>query len=276
MEILLYTWGADGNMLLNIGPRGDGSLNPDEVGRLEQIADWWSVNGGTSIRNSRGGPYLPGHWGVSTRKENRVYLHVFRWPSRGPLTLRNIPGNEIQSARLLNGGKMNFRKGATNYDILVKEKYREDIVTTIELTLNGSVMELEAFYAQDPLTLGAKLTASHNQEETGNLTDQDPGTYWHVDTGNENQEIFLEALWDSPVSIGSLALGRGEEWRGPRNNPELQVPDGKGGWLTVFSWKQKWEPVKLLDKPVTTDRIRLKVSGISQLELAEFELYAPL
>lgn len=31
MSILLYTWGADGNVLLNIGPRGEGSLNPVEV-----------------------------------------------------------------------------------------------------------------------------------------------------------------------------------------------------------------------------------------------------
>ena len=43
MEILLYTWGADGNILLNIGPMGDGSVNPAERERFEQLAEWWKV-----------------------------------------------------------------------------------------------------------------------------------------------------------------------------------------------------------------------------------------
>ena len=274
MEILLYTWGADGNMLLNIGPRGDGSLNPVEVERLEQIAKWWAVNGETSIRSSRGGPYLPGSWGVSTRKENKVYLHVFRWNKNGEMTFPNLSGRKVLSVRLLNGGNIDMKTGEVEYEISVPEKSREKIVTTIELEFDNSVMEIEPQLAQIPLTLGAKLTASHNSESLKFLTDQNATTIWEVKLNENEKEIWIEATFDKPVTIGSVVTGRGDKWY-PRHKPELQIPDGKGGWKTVFKWKPKFEPVKFLPEPVTTDKIRLNVKGTNQYYLAEFELYAP-
>ncbi len=277
MEILLYTWGADGNMLLNIGPRGDGSLNPVEVERLEQIAKWWAVNGATSIRASRGGPYFPGPWGVSTRKENRVYLHVFRWNKKGEMTFPNLSGRKVVSARLLNGGDVDLKTGETAYTVSVPESSREEIVTTIELKFDNSVMELEPLLAQVPLTVGAKLTASHNNKNLKFVTDQDATTIWEakLDKDKNEKEIWIEATFDKPVTIGSVVTGRGDKWY-PRNKPELQIPDGNGSWKTVFKWKPKFEPVKFLTEPVTTDKIRLRITGAKQYWLAEYELYAPL
>jgi len=274
MEILLYTWGADGNMLLNIGPRGDGSLNPVEVERFEQIAQWWSVNGETSIRSSRGGPYLPGAWGVSTRKNNKVYLHIFRWSSKAQMEFPNFKGLNIKSARLLNGKAINLEKGKDHFGIEVQKENREKIVTTVELELDGNAMDIEPFYAYKSLTSKAKLKASANQENIGLITDADATTTWHAKR-NDAKEIWIEATFDKPVTIGSLVTGRGEEWF-PRNKPELQIPDGNGGWKTVLKWKPKWEPVKFLKEPITTDKLRLNINGAPVYFLAEFELYEPL
>ncbi len=274
MEILLYTWGADGNMLLNIGPRGDGSLNPVEVERLEQIAEWWSVNGEESIRASRGGPYFPGPWGVSTRKGDKIYLHIFRWPSDGVLTFPNLNNRTIESARLLNGGKIDFKQNTGNFSINVGAKFREEIVTTIELDINESVMDLEPIYAQTPLTNNTNLTSSHMQEDLWKVNDHDANTTWHATLNKDESEIWIEASFDEAVTIGSVVTGRGDEWH-PRHKPELQIPDGSGGWTTVYTWKPKWEPVKFLDQPVTTDKIRLRITGTDRYYLAEFELYAP-
>ena len=275
MEILLYTWGADGNMLLNIGPRGDGSLNPVEVERLEQIAKWWKVNGETSIRASRGGPYLPGPWGVSTRKEDKAYLHIFHWNKSGEMTFPNLPGINILSARLLNGEKIELKKGAKNYTVSVAAKSHEKIVTTIEIVFDKNIMEVAPLFAQIPLTVGAKLTASQNQEDLKFVTDQDATTIWEAHIKGSEKEIWIEATFDKPVTIGSVVAGRGDKWY-PRNKPELQIPDGKGAWKTVFKWKPKFEPVKFLKEPVTTNKIRLKITGAKQYYLAEFELYKPL
>ncbi len=275
MEILLYTWGADGNMLLNIGPRGDGSLNPVEVERLEQIAKWWSVNGEKSIRASRGGPYLPGPWGVSTRKANKVYLHIFRWNKNGEMVLPNLPGAKVLSARLLNGGDLKLEATKESYAVSVPEKFRDKIVTTIEVEFNKDIMATKPLFAQVPLTVDAKITGSHNQDKLKFVTDQDATTIWEVHLDKDEKEIWIEATFDNPVTIGSVVTGRGDKWY-PRHKPELQIQNKNGEWETVFKWKPKFEPVKFLPQPVTTDKIRLSVTGTKQYYLAEFELYAPL
>ncbi len=274
MEILLYTWGADGNMLLNIGPRGDGSLNPEEVERLEQIADWWAVHGEASIRGSRGGPYLPGAWGVATCKENRVYLHIFRWPSSGSWIFPALPGRTVSKTRLLNGGRLSFSMYKGRYRIEVAKAHRDEIVTTVELQLDGDAFSIEPLPAQRSLTWDAKLTASHNQENLGSVIDRNATTSWHVQLEPGEEALWIEADFGQPTAIGSVVTARGDEWA-PRNVPALQMPDGQGGWKTVFTWKPKWAPVAFLEKPVTTNKIRLRVTGAPKYYLAEFELYPP-
>lgn len=274
MKILLYTWGADGNMLLNIGPRGDGSLNPEEVKRLEQIADWWSINGDKSIAGSRGGPYFPSNWGVSTRKGNKVFLHVFYWQKNGTLTLPNFPNKTITSVSLLNGKKIEIAKNVKNFTLTIPKISLEKLVTTVEIQLNDSAMDIIPMYSLKPLTHQAVFKASQNQEGTNNVIDGDPTTVWHA-SGKNNKEIWLEASFKKPVTIASFVAGRGEEWE-TKNSPELQIPDKNGDWKTVYKWKPKFEPFKYLKKPVTTDRIRLKVSKVKNYFLAEFELYEPI
>ncbi|NPA35366.1 MAG: alpha-L-fucosidase [Chlorobi bacterium] len=273
MEILLYTWGGDGNMLLNIGPKGDGSLNPEEEKRLQQIAQWWQQNGETSIRNSRGGPYLPGEWGVATRKENKIYLHIFRWNDCEDMTFPALPGKDVVSAKLLNGKDMELKKSDDKFTVSVPKANRDNIVTTIEITMNDNIMGSEPLLAQKPLTLNAKLTASVNQEEIPNVTDQDAMTNWSVKLPDESKDsIYIIAEFDKPVTVTSVVLGRGEEWF-PRFKPELQIPDGDNGWKTVYKWKPKFEPVKVLKKPVNASKFRLLINGTKTFYLAEFELY---
>ena len=272
MELLLYTWGADGNMLLNIGPRGDGSLNPEEVERLEQLAAWWAVHGETSIRGSRGGPYLPGPWGVATCKDRRVFLHIFRWPAQGSLSLPALPGRIPQAAQLLAGGELTFTRTKGGFDIRVDPKHREPIVTTVEVTFDGDVRKVAPLPVQQSLTWNARLTASHAPDDLRNIVDRDAATYWHAKLRKGEEAFWIEATFDAPKTIGSVVLGRGDEWT-PRQNPALQVPDGKGGWKTAFTWKPKWAPVVFLDPPTITDKVRLRVTGATTYHLAEFELY---
>ncbi|NCU06384.1 MAG: alpha-L-fucosidase, partial [Chitinophagaceae bacterium] len=73
-----------GNLLMNIGPKGDGSFDTKDEVILKGIGKWMQVNG-ESIYGAGRGP-LPYHsWGVSTQKNNKLYLHVFHWPKDGKL-----------------------------------------------------------------------------------------------------------------------------------------------------------------------------------------------
>jgi alpha-L-fucosidase len=94
--------GADANLLLNVGPRPDGTIQPEAVERLQAVGQWLAKNG-ESIYGTRRGPVPPRPWGVTTRRGARVYVHVLDWADR---TL-SLPawGERVTSARMLATGE---------------------------------------------------------------------------------------------------------------------------------------------------------------------------
>lgn len=96
----------DGNYLLNIGPTGDGSMEPAQTARLEQLGQWLE-RFGESIYNTRGGPILPGRWGGATYRGNQVYLHITEW--------------EQDELGLPTPGRLTGARGLTTQDFSVTE-----------------------------------------------------------------------------------------------------------------------------------------------------------
>src|SRR5262249_38095182 len=58
--------GKNGNLLLNVSPRADGSLPPEQVSRLEAVGEWMSRNG-SAIRGTTAGLEPWQFYGPSTR-----------------------------------------------------------------------------------------------------------------------------------------------------------------------------------------------------------------
>lgn len=98
VQYLVRAAGANANFLLNIGPRPDGIIQPEFVERLQQMGQWLAQYG-DSIYGTRGGPIAPHPWGVTTRKANKVYVHVLEWPD--PVLLVPAPSNQVTSAYAL-------------------------------------------------------------------------------------------------------------------------------------------------------------------------------
>jgi alpha-L-fucosidase len=90
LRLLIGAAGRDGNFLLNVGPRPDGEIDPPQAERLHEIGDWLKQNG-ESIYGTRGGPWLPGEYGVSTHRGTNVYLHILKVPENGTVDLPNLP-----------------------------------------------------------------------------------------------------------------------------------------------------------------------------------------
>jgi alpha-L-fucosidase len=87
-----------GNFLLNVGPRPDGTIQPEFQERLQAIGKWMDVNG-ESIYGTLYGS-LQGIENVRlTAKTGEVFVHVFEWPS-GTLTLNGL-NTRVYAAELL-------------------------------------------------------------------------------------------------------------------------------------------------------------------------------
>jgi alpha-L-fucosidase len=88
-----------GNLLLNLGPKGDGAIDGVDLEILEGIGQWMDVNE-VSIRGTVRTPLPVQPWGESTRRGNTFYLHVFDWPKDGVLELGGFCGT-VKNARIL-------------------------------------------------------------------------------------------------------------------------------------------------------------------------------
>jgi alpha-L-fucosidase len=79
IQYLVKAAGNNANFLLNVGPKPDGTIQPEFTERLRQMGEWLHRNG-DSIYGTRGGPLPPRPWGVTTQKQGKVFLHVLDWP----------------------------------------------------------------------------------------------------------------------------------------------------------------------------------------------------
>jgi len=136
VRYLVRAAGANANFLLNVGPMSNGRIQPEFVTRLQEVGAW-TARYGESIFGTRGGPITPRPWGVTTRKGDRVYVHVL--DSADPsLLLSGLP-SAVRSAKLLNGGAaVPFKAGDFGTVVtLPKDLDPIDTVIVLELEAKG-------------------------------------------------------------------------------------------------------------------------------------------
>ena len=126
--------GRDGNLLLNVGPRPDGVIDPPQAQRLKEVGDWLAANG-ESIYATRGGPFLPGPYGASTYRDARIYVHVLDWSGAGSLRLPPIPA-KVLGASVLGGGGAGFTQTDQGIEISVEPSNQSAMDTVVVLQLD--------------------------------------------------------------------------------------------------------------------------------------------
>ncbi len=95
--------GKGGNLLLNISPMGDGEIQPELLTRLAEVEKWMSANGESIIGTDSGlEPWQ--FYGSSTRKGDRIYLHLLMKPY-DTISVRGLPIKRIKSVKSVATGK---------------------------------------------------------------------------------------------------------------------------------------------------------------------------
>lgn len=95
--------GRGGNLLLNISPRGDGSLPPEQEERLDHVGAWVARNG-ESVLGVDAGLASWQHYGPSTRRGTRVYVHLLAKPYES-VTVRGVKVRQIERITELSSGR---------------------------------------------------------------------------------------------------------------------------------------------------------------------------
>lgn len=131
--------GRGGTYMLNIGPRGDGSV-PERAAKSLRESGKWIARYPQVVYGTGPSPWkhaLP--WGDVTTKGDKMFLTVFDWPVSGKLYLPGLQ-TEIKSTKLL-GTKSPTSISHTNangWTILeLPARSPEKLASVIEVTLAG-------------------------------------------------------------------------------------------------------------------------------------------
>jgi len=125
-----------GNYLLNIGPKGDGSIPAETVKSMRAIGDWMKVNS-AAIYGTTASPLSGLPWGRCTRKGQTLYLTVFDWPKDGQLL---VPlKNAVKDLRLIAKPSATLTSKATPEGLLISlpPDAPDAIASVISLTIEG-------------------------------------------------------------------------------------------------------------------------------------------
>jgi alpha-L-fucosidase len=275
LNMLIRCAGGDGNLLLNIGPTPTGEIDPEQANRLRQIGTWLSKNG-ESIYGTRGGPFKPGEYGVSTRKGNTVYLHICDWPE-GALKLPGLPAKVLRS-RALGNAKLKVSQSEAGIEVSVPEDYRHPVDTIVALELDRDALSIPAVEVPAPvcLTTKAKATASnvyqHSAEyEADKAVDARGDTRWATDSGVKS--AWLQVDLGRPTTFSRAAFSQAY--------PEL---NRIRKFAIEYLKGDRWEPCctggnpgakfKASFKPVTAQRVRLNLMETTDgPTIWEFQLF---
>ena len=122
-ELVRYLVGAagrGGNLLLNIGPQPDGRLPEAALERLAGIGEWLERHGET-IYGTQAGPVTPRAWGVTTRRGDKVYLHILDWPDTELFV--PLQGLRVRQATACDSGeRLDFRQNDDGVVIRLGER----------------------------------------------------------------------------------------------------------------------------------------------------------
>jgi alpha-L-fucosidase len=132
IRLLISVVCQDGNLLLNVGPRADGEIEPAQVQRLKEIGGFLSKNG-ESIYNTRGGIWDP-NWGGTTLTQNAIYVHVLKLPADGKISLPPV-SQKISSVKYL-GTQVNVRYEQNDSEIRLNAVANKENMTDIILKLS--------------------------------------------------------------------------------------------------------------------------------------------
>jgi alpha-L-fucosidase len=143
--------GRGGNLLLNVGPMGDGQLPPELTERLDVVERWMSKHRESIVGTTTAlEPWQ--FYGPTTRRDNTVYAHLLMRPYDS-VTVRGVRVKRVQSVRALGTGEeLKFSTRVSIPDMMLGgDALGELTVRVPESAIDADATVLAIEFAGEPL-----------------------------------------------------------------------------------------------------------------------------
>ncbi|MGE7774049.1 alpha-L-fucosidase [Chitinophaga sp. NPDC101104] len=272
IRLLSKAAARNGNLLMNIGPMGNGVIDPRDVRIIKAIGEWLETNG-ESIYGSQPSPLPVQSWGEVTRKGNRLYLHVFQAPPGGGLIVAGLR-SEIGKATMLADGK----------ELKTVRTRPEDVMIRLDGTLKDTAATVIALDVKGEMRTGDHRLLEPRVPQTFHAFDAElHGQGWSYGDGKAGKDYaqqwnngsqFLTwkirqkatAKYKVVLRFAEDAPPRGTRFRLSADNTLLEGTPGPGGELGE---------VELRDGTTAELKLELLQPGETPLKFRQMEWRLP-
>ena len=115
IRYLVSAAGKGANLLLNVGPQPNGELPAAALERMKAMGEWLSVNGDT-IYATEAGDVAQQEWGCTTRKGDRLFVHIFEL--EGDAVVLPLECEVVEATVFASGEGVSFEKCDGGYRII--------------------------------------------------------------------------------------------------------------------------------------------------------------
>lgn len=197
LELLCDLMAKGTNLLLNIGPRPDGSLTEETIAILEEIGKWHDING-EAIHGTEASPFACDvSFGGISQKENVLYLYVYE-PQQS-IDLYGLE-NTVCSVSVLGGEELSYRQKDGLFTIDTRNVNYDSYVTVLKVALDGRPKVKENIRQQEkgkvilPAYMCEIIEGKRNLENPENFNKADLDAALQADINNMDKEknIYID------------------------------------------------------------------------------------
>lgn len=139
LKSLIKVVSNGGNYLLNIGPRGDGSIVEFEKDVLLTIGDWLDKNG-EAIYGTTTSPLFEQSWGTVTSKPGKQFLLLTDPPENGEITIAGLQTSPTQIYLLSDSSQsLSANQTEDEYSIDISELPKTDMIHVLVIEYDGEL-----------------------------------------------------------------------------------------------------------------------------------------
>jgi len=265
IQLLINCAGNGGNLALNTGPDSKGNINPRHAERYKEIGDWLGKYG-ESVYATKGGPYMPGPWGVCTQKAGKIFLHLLASWNGGTINFPSLPVT-IKSAKLLTGGGVQFTQNKQGVKITIDKKDLNGVNTIVELIVDdnsGLILPIETI-GRDTITIGAQVSVSSGEESAKNVVASNSKEF--------SEGTFIKSTWKPEHKDTSSWIILKLKKESQFNQVQIQTKRSKidsfeietfknNSWSTIYNGGEIGETAGIiLDHQVKSSQIRFRFNS---------------
>ncbi|MBB4905456.1 alpha-L-fucosidase [Actinophytocola algeriensis] len=126
-----------GNYLLNIGPRGDGSVVEFEADVLRGMGDWLRRHPG-AVLGAQATRFGGQPWGEVTVNGRDLFLHVTHWPSAGELRLPGL-ATKVRDVREDGANRLRWHRSGDDLVVTLPATPHDEVLPVVRVRLGGEL-----------------------------------------------------------------------------------------------------------------------------------------